>query len=312
MKFNIVGLEDSYGKHRFSNNTILNALNEQSVSNNDLKFIWWVEKVFLDPKYSKEATSLACTEWFGVMHVPLMSPNWAMYSQNDLAKIYFSDLWRNALKKCKGIIVLSEYMKCQIQSIYPDLKVFSLKHPVGESDRNFNYQSYLKHPSILLVGAWLRDFSGFVGLNIQGEIQKKVLLNHYAESFLDNQYDSYAPGILKKVEELECFGFLPDEEYDKLLCSSIVFIGLHETSANNALCECILYSIPFVAKRHPAIIEYCGEDYPLLVDSYDDLDLSNELIFDAHLYLKENQEFRESLTLNIFLEKFKGIYENIA
>ena len=44
MRFDIAGLEESYGRHRYSNNAILNELSRHADPDPDLSFVWWVEK----------------------------------------------------------------------------------------------------------------------------------------------------------------------------------------------------------------------------------------------------------------------------
>ncbi|MEZ0153475.1 MAG: hypothetical protein AB9Q22_01035 [Candidatus Reddybacter sp.] len=310
MKFDLVGLEDSYGNHRFSNNTILKELADKSKYDASVAFIWWIEKIFTQPDYHETVKRLAETDWFGVMHVPLLTPNWAQYSQNDLAKLYFSEEWRQALKRCRGVIALSEHMKVQLKSIYPELKVFSLKHPVGSSEVLFKVDEFYSKPTVLLVGAWLRDFESFIQL--KSNFDKKVLLNKYAEGYLRDVYSRYSVNILAKVRQLDCVSFLEDQAYDELFSSSLIFIGLHETSANNAVCECISYGVPFVAPRHPAIIEYVGEDYPLLYDDVTEVSrISIDDVVKGHEYLQRNTHLKESLSLDKFVHGVSDIYKEI-
>jgi len=310
MKFDIVGINDSYGSHRFSNNSILYALKDNVTQDSNLVFVWWVEKMFLDPKYSDIADRLCNTDWFGVMHVPLLTPNWAMYSQNNLSKLYFSHKWRLALSRCKGIIVLSEHMKVQLQALYPSLPVFSMKHPIGSTAGEFSPQSFKEDPKLLLVGAWLRDFDSF--FHLKTNFRKVILLNKYADGYLKDIYGKYSPDIRRKIRDIDCIEFLENDEYDKLLSSSLVYLGLHETSANNALCECISSSVPFVSKNHPAITEYCGIDYPLFFN--DALDLSTieyEKVIEAHHYLKDNYKLKEMLSIDSFVDSVASIYIKI-
>lgn len=310
MKFEIVGLEESYGQHRYSNNAILNELREQSEPSQDLLFVWWAEKMFLSPQYEEVVDRLCSTEWFGVMHVPLLTPNWAMYSQNNLAKLYFMDRWRQALKKCRGIVTLSQHMAQQLRALYPSLNVFSVKHPIPASSVSFDFEAFRADPKLLLVGAWLRDFNGF--FDLETPWRKKLIINHYAEGFLQQCYNKYRPGMLNDVKSIEHVNFLENEAYDALVRSSVLYLNLHETSANNAVCECISYSVPFVTKRHPAVVEYCGADYPLFVDEDNaSLRLSMEQVRDAHLYLKEREELRDALSMPSFIRDMREVWQRL-
>jgi hypothetical protein len=310
MKFDIVGLNFNYGSHRFSNNTILKALAANSQQDDGTAFIWWVEKIFINSEYEETATKLESTDWFGVMHVPLLTPNWAQYSQNNLSKMYFSDRWKRALKRCKGIIVFSEHMKTQLESIYPELNVFSLKHPVGRNEVSFDVDAFRSEPSMLLVGTWLRNFESFV--DVRTSFSKKVLFTKYSEGYLRDVNSKYSSNILSKIREMECIGFLNDDAYDRLFSSSLIYLDLYETSANNAICECLSYDVPFIAKRHPAIIEYVGEDYPLLFDNVEEFShITVDDVIAGHQYLKQNRKFKENLSLDNFIRGVELVCKKI-
>ena len=55
---------------------------------------------------------------------------------------------------------------------------------------------------------------------------------------------------------------LSNEDYDEFLTSSISFLNLIDTSANNGVIECIARNIPLLVNAHPAVVEYLGEGYP--------------------------------------------------
>ena len=74
-----------------------------------------------------------------------------------------------------------------------------------------------------------------------------------------------------------------------MLTSGIVFLDLYDSSANNAVIECIARNTPLLVNKHPAVVEYCGEDYPLYFDNLDhasDMLHDRELIISAHEYFK--------------------------
>lgn len=308
MKFNIIGFNDSFGKHRFSNNKILEILAKNSVPDDNLNFVWWIEKVFTDKKYKTDLEKLKNKPWFGVAHVPLLTPNWAMYAQNDLSSIYFSEHWGEAKKYCKGIICLSEHMSEQFKAFEPDLNVISLKHPIGKPDHEFNLNAFIDSPCLVLVGTWLRDYKWFC--ESEFGIPKKILMTHYAQDYLTNRYSKYYPDIIDKLNTLEVLDRLCNEQYDLLISSSLIFLGMHETSANNALCECIAMNVPFVANKHPALVEYVGEDYPLFAKPGKSFNITISMVRDAHLYLKNNHFLKLNLEYNTFLNEFRKAYNN--
>jgi hypothetical protein len=122
----------------------------------------------------------------------------------------------------------------------------------------------------------------------------------------------------KKINQMKYITYLPNEEYDKLLCENIIFINLVDASAVNTLLECIVRNTPVIVNKHPAVVELLGEDYPLYyTDSTDYLKLNvfinnvlknSILIRKSHNYLKrldktklEITTFRKNL-IDIFLK----------
>ena len=76
--------------------------------------------------------------------------------------------------------------------------------------------------------------------------------------------------FLKSKNEINSVKFidhLDNNDYDVLLSQNIVFLDLYDTSANNAVIECIARGTPLLINRHPATIEYLGEKYPFYFDS---------------------------------------------
>jgi polysaccharide pyruvyl transferase WcaK-like protein len=93
---------------------------------------------------------------------------------------------------------------------------------------------------------------------------------------------------------------LSDSEYDQLLTENLVFIFLVDASAVNTIIECIIRNTPILVNRHPAVVDYLGENYPLyygnkegktedLVSLNREIDslLKGNLVQEAHEYLKK-------------------------
>lgn len=52
-------------------------------------------------------------------------------------------------------------------------------------------------------------------------------------------------------------------DYDILLSFNRVILNVFNSSPNNTILECIVRYTPIIVSKHPAIIEYLGETYPL-------------------------------------------------
>tara|TARA_R100000908_G_scaffold64981_1_gene51018 strand:- start:6598 stop:7014 length:417 start_codon:yes stop_codon:yes gene_type:complete len=88
---------------------------------------------------------------------------------------------------------------------------------------------------------------------------------------------------------VEILDWLSHNDYDDILTSGIVFLDLYDSSANNAVIECIARNTPLLVNKHPAVVEYCGEDYPLYFENLDhaaSILYDKDLIISAHEYLK--------------------------
>jgi hypothetical protein len=88
--------------------------------------------------------------------------------------------------------------------------------------------------------------------------------------------------LIKSVKVVEK---LKSDDYDNMLTNSVILLDLIEASASDTLLECIMTCTPVYVKRHPAIIEYIGKDYPLLFDEVDQIKVRDSDLQKAHEYL---------------------------
>jgi len=101
---------------------------------------------------------------------------------------------------------------------------------------------------------------------------------------------------------------LDDQNYDTLLTQNLVFLDLYDSSANNAIIECIARATPILVNPLPAVVEYLGEDYPFYFSNLNEAaekSKDNNLVLETHKYLL-NLETRKKLTREYFLDSFKN------
>src|SRR5262249_1493405 len=91
-----------------------------------------------------------------------------------------------------------------------------------------------------------------------------------------------------------------NDEYDDLLTKNIVFLPLFDSSANNALIECIVRNTPVVVNRLPAVEEYIGAGYPLY---FDDLKHASALLGDFEAILRATK-YLEQLDKRKFTKEY--------
>jgi polysaccharide pyruvyl transferase WcaK-like protein len=99
-----------------------------------------------------------------------------------------------SLQYCKGIFVLSDYLKIQIEDIFSKKKlnipVYSVMHPTEtENIPLFTFQKFLDNPDkkIVHIGGWLRNIFSFYQLNIPTELSfaypKRTFLERFFSFF---------------------------------------------------------------------------------------------------------------------------------
>jgi hypothetical protein len=133
---------------------------------------------------------------------------------------------------------------------------------------------------------------------------------------LQKEKDIYNIEIEQKyIDNTETSSSLSNEDYDILLSENIVFLDLYDSSANNAVIECIARATPLLVNPLPAVMEYLGEGYPLYYDSLEECARKAEnldLVGEAHEYLKDC-EIRKKISQEHFRATFEEseIYKSL-
>ena len=134
-----------YGEHRFSNNAILDSFSNIHSEDAEISFIWFLEKYFIWGDDHGEAHLLILLQSQTLdrsFTCATFDPKWA---GNQFAQLYNQKEWNLSLKNCKGLICLSEYMKKDLELLYPDIKHYSLKHPIAHRsspESQFNLDAF--------------------------------------------------------------------------------------------------------------------------------------------------------------------------
>jgi hypothetical protein len=308
----IHGIDFYYGDHRISNNTILQSLADLHSNESQLKFIWFVEGYFIwgENKGERRSSDFKAIQqpWFGVLHIPPLTPKWA---GNQFGELFFLKEWKESLRHCRALISLSAYMARDLRLIYPRIPIFNLKHPIITFAEKFDLKAFLADPKVVLVGYWLRRHHRFY--RWRAPLKKVHLMKKYTPDHMASEEQVF--GSLKPEEQasVEKHLFLLAEDYDQLLRTSLVYLSLYETSGNNSVIECISMGTPFIADRHPAIEEYVGGNYPLLLEPGELETLTQaELLSrtsEAHHYLNSHPSLAADLSYKRFREHLSGIIE---
>lgn len=228
-----------------------------------------------------------------------------------------------ALKNCLGLYTLSEDLAESLRYLLDSFGCFfvnveAIKHPTILNVEKFNYEQYLNSPRISNIGYWLRSFDSFFTLDTQ--IPKHILLGklQYARDNFAIQSKQFKEKSKltgeKLIGSVTPHQALTNEEYDKFLTGSISYINLVDTSANNAVIECIARNIPLLVNHHPAVVEYLGKDYPFyyLTQAGANKKINDEsLIKETHDYLCNMD--KRFISIEHFMHQFEysDIYNNL-
>ncbi len=227
--------------------------------------------------------------WIGILHNPPYIPDWFNLNPHHPAQILRSPMWEQSIKFCLGLFTLSAYLKRWLQQ-HVSVPVCSLLHPTDASVPHFSMDAFVsdKPRRVVQVGWWLRKSHSFFSLD--APLHAKILLNigqPFMNSILETECSLLAG---RKTSPVCLMPYLDDASYDQVLASSVVFLDLYDSSANNAIVECIVRHTPVLVNPLEAVQEYLGEHYPLYFHSLDEaaeLLRNNDRIEAASRYLAQ-------------------------
>ena len=256
--------------------------------------------------------------WVGFLHNPPSMPHWFRYETSPQT-LFKSLAWQQSRPYCKGLFCLSQHQAHWLRE-KTGLPVSALIHPTEIPSIQFNFDRFIANAQkkIVQVGWWLRQLNAIDMLPIETDNSlsyQKAKLTPVSSPAAIAQIDH-----LTKIEQDTCpplsrryistkarvLPRLSNYEYDQLLTKNIAFVFFHDTSANNAIVECIARATPVVVNPLPAVVEYLGKSYPLYANTLEEAarkvqDISR--IKAAHHYLKSCST-RQQLSEEHFRESF--------
>jgi len=261
-------------------------------------------------------------DWIGFIHNPIIIPKPFDIKQspvNMCARLPFM----LALKKCKGIYTLSSDLEESVRHLFMQygfdhVPVETLIHPTLLDVEKFKLNKFLRDPQITCLGYWLRNFEPYWMLKTK--MPKNVLLGRlpYAHQIYARQEEMFKLKCQFTDEKpngtIIVHKHLENKEFDKFMTTTVAFLNLVDTSANNGVTDCLARNIPLLVNCHPAVVEYLGDDYPFY---YNSLETANRKINDlklikkTHLYLKNMN--KSKLNIHTFIKEFKesNIYQSL-
>lgn len=246
--------------------------------------------------------------WIGMWHNPHNMPEWFDYVNSPQVLMTYPN-FRESLKHCVGIIVLSEYFASWVREHVPGIPVSVLFHPtaIPPPDACFSMTKFMTNTNkrIVQIGYWLRDMCAIGRLHAPG--YRKIWLYGGTRAFFCIEEEAKQHSAhnceCSDMDDVETLR-LSDADYDDTLAANIMFLNLYDSSANNAVIECIARRTPLLVNRHPAVVEYLGPAYPFY---YSDLDEAARLLQDVnriretHAYLCSTAEVQDRIRLSRFM-----------
>ncbi|MEM6450510.1 MAG: tetratricopeptide repeat protein [Cyanobacteria bacterium P01_D01_bin.105] len=316
-----------FGAHRCGWSYAIQALKPLHNSSGIL-FDGYLENSFIWKHYQPGQVRTPYRQpWVGFLHNPPAMPSW-FYPQQSPQTLMATSEWQQSLEHCVGLFCLSNYQAQWVRK-QTGKPVSVLIHPTEIPEQLFDFDQFMQNSQkkIVQLGWWLRQITAIQRLPIRSKNAlgyEKIRLNPAFTIDSDAQLQALAEAEI--MAEKVCFNpdfvantrevsHLCNADYDQLLCENIGFIALHDTSANNAVIECIARTTPLLVNPLPAIIEYLGKDYPLYFETLAEAaqkaqDLKR--IEAAHQYLKTCPT-RKKLSAEYFRQSFQtsSVYQSI-
>ena len=362
--------------------------NEKSINMNNIICDLNVDRTFHwnYTEYTKLDVIPYKKNWIGFIH-HTCNINYSTYNTVNLFK---KKLFLESLKYCCGLIVLSDHLKSQIESLLNEykfnVKVYTLYHPTEFVSDEFMFTpkkfTLAIKKKIIQIGAWMRNMNGINKLNVDSSplfLDKYVLVGKKMDSYyvtdensdkeiiysdndnlddsdnysmmcnLNNSINNYynmndkndknynnlgiitetsfnitlstysnitlsSDNISRKIhlhKNVYVIKHLQNNDYDKLLSESLIFLNLIDASAVNTVIECIVRNTPIYVNRLPALEEILGNKYPLFYDNINDVSnmLTMDYIDKAYSYLKNLN--KDKFKIDFFMKKFRETLKNI-
>lgn len=290
---------------------------------NGIMFDGFLENAFAWRKeeYIKNKVIPYKKPWIGVFHNPPNMKPW--FTDNaSCANMMVNDRHFNeSLKYCKGLYVLSEYHARYLREVIKRVPINVLYHPTEIPDQIFNFNNFIDNQDKKLynIGWWQRKLNSFYKLNSPYR-KVRLLPNNRCSETIERlekiERAIYNIDLTKdEKDSVELKNHIENDKYDYELSENLVFLDLYDSSANNAIIECIARATPILINKHPAVMEYLGEDYPFYYDVYEEAEYKLnqlDLIEKTHDYLLHSTK-RNNIKIETFLQEFQrsSIYNSL-
>ena len=235
--------------------------------------------------------------WIGILHHPPETPDWLSHSQFD--RLLLSEPWRDSLRNLRGLVCLSDHLAADVRQRLSHVPVTVIRHPTPT-----DVVQWQGGNTLLQVGHTFRN-TRLIHQFPPCDGWQKMRLLRTDDWVLKHDQNCMSRAVRPVVDTAVVeLGRQLDHEYDRLLSESVVVCEVLAASANNVIVECIARAVPIAVNRHPAVLEYLGETYPLYYDDPRDIPglLTDSKLQETHAHLKELQ-LAHWLQVSTFVEQ---------
>lgn len=290
-------------------------------SDGGIRFEGFLERTFSWDKYKNIRNNVIPlkTPWVGVIHNPMLA---SINNKSDLfssTKLFNSIVFQKSLETCKGLYVLSGDLKTKIKNNVNGVPVEFLYHPTETTDRTFTIDNYQKNSNkkIVSLGSWARRFLSIFLLKVPSHLTKfmvepTTLTSEKFKSLLEIE-KSEANCIIDTDGLVNMLGYLNSDKYDELLSENIMFMDFHDISASNLVIECIVRNTPILVRKHNAVVDYLGTEYPFYFETIQEASekINDENLVEITYNYLTTLRTKKFLTKDYFLNTIKkGIIYN--
>jgi len=297
------------GVHRSGWPYVMEALDPLFDDSCEVLFDDFVERTFLYVSTGHNPDEVNYDmPWVGALHQPPNTPLWYFPNQR-LEAFAESEPWNRCLPNLRLLIVLGHNLKDWVDKHW-GIPCAAIQHPTGRPMEYWSPEAFLRGPKRLLQVGWYgRNTMAIYQLKEHGTFTKAHLVAENGaalrgHNFCKKNAHCMEPPRFETYGQVEMIGRQDDAGFDRLMASSVVFLELLSSVANNTLVECIARNTPICLNRTPGPDWYLGTDYPLWWDHWSEIPnlLTVENVMAAHHYLKRLDKgwirgdvFRESV-----------------
>lgn len=241
-------------------------------------------------KYQKEYNE----PWIGIFHHPQNIPLELNFFKKRIHRpdqFMNTNVFKNSAKHLKLAICLSDYLAQYLSNEF-HIPTTVVKLPGEITPTLWDDKAYFNSDKrkLIQIGWYIRNTMAIYQTPNINKLEKHRISTKNKNCI---EYDEDVRLYWNKRNERKDYGkviehgYIKNQEYDKMLSTGVVITELFDSSANTLIVDCISRNTPIVVNKHPAVVEYLGESYPLYMESPEQIEelMQDHKIQETHNYM---------------------------